>query len=216
MIRNDRTPIPDDGIPVLTDVVEVEEPLAAEPGIDAAGEAQSAPELSLSLAMFPELEPGAVVELEREQAPFGVDETFPPDLEALPQELTEPPAFVDGFTAEFPGAANSALGPPDFAEAAPPEANAFPAGPPAPLASNHALAAEPASRSEMETRIFEALAARLDRLIDERLEPVIEGSIEAAFAGVKAGLSASLNQAIREAVEQAVRDEYEKRPQGGF
>ena len=208
MNRSDGAPIPDDGIPVLTDVVEVAEvPVIAEPGIDAAGEVQTATAESLSLAMFPELEPGAVVELEREREPFGVDDSLAPNEDAPLPELPEPPAFADGLAAEFTTAGSQAQSLPDVVESDTPVA-----GFPAPLTFSTAAVAEPASRNEMETRIFEALAARLDRLIDERLEPVIEGSVEAAFAGVKAGLAASLNQAIREAVEQAVRDEFERRP----
>jgi hypothetical protein len=211
MIRNDGTPLPDDGIPVLTEVVEVAElPAVAESGSDAAGETSSVQEAaSLSLAMFPELEPGAVVELEREQAPFGVDETLESDDVATLPEPANAPTFVDGFTAEFPPSGSSAIEHATFAESV-----ALGAGSPAPVSFSGPETTEPESRSDMETRIFEALAARLDRLVDERLEPVIEGSIEAAFAGVKAGLSASLNQAIREAVEQAVRDEFERRPPG--
>ena len=209
MNRSDGAPIPDDGIPVLTDVVEVAElPAIAQPGIDAATEEQTATEVSLSLAMFPELEPGAVVELEREREPFGVDDSLAPNEDAPLPALHEPAAFDGGFAAGFTTAGSHALSPPPaFAES-----RIDDAGFPAPVASVAATVAEPESRNEMENRIFEALAARLDRLIDERLEPVIEGSVEAAFAGVKAGLAASLNQAIREAVEQAVRDEFEKRP----
>jgi hypothetical protein len=211
MNSSDGAPIPDDGIPVLTDVVEVAElPAIAEPGIDAAGEAQTATEVSLSLAMFPELEPGAVVELEREREPFGVDDSLAPNEDAPLPELPEPPAFAGGYAAEFTTAGSQAQSLPGFVESDTPVAAS-----PAPVTFSAAAIAEPESRNEMETRIFEALAARLDRLIDERLEPVIEGSVEAAFAGVKAGLAASLNQAIREAVEQAVRDEFEKRPYGG-
>jgi hypothetical protein len=208
MNRSEGAPISDDGIPVLTDVVEVAElPAIAEPGIDAAREAQTATEVSLSLAMFPELEPGAVVELEREREPFGVDDSLAPNEDVPLPELNEPPAFADGFAAEFTTAGRQTFSAPDFAESDINEVDSY-----APLAFNAAAVAEPESRTEMETRIFEALAARLDRMIDERLEPVIEGSVEAAFAGVKAGLAASLNQAIREAVEQAVRDEFERRP----
>ena len=208
MNRSDGAPIPDDGIPVLTDVVEVAElPAIAEPGIDAAGEAQTAAEVSLSLAMFPELEPGAMVELEREREPFGVDDSLAPNEDPPLRELPEPPAFADGSAADFTTAFSQALSQPGFVES-----DIHVADAPEPLTFSTAAIAEPASRNEMETRIFEALAARLDRLIDERLEPVIEGSVEAAFAGVKAGLAASLNQAIREAVEQAVRDEFERRP----
>ena len=157
MIRREGTAIPDDGIPVLTDVVETAALVPSpETGDDPTDGTPPAADASASMAMFPELEPGAIVELEREQEPFGID---------------------------------------------------------APFASSPVVESE--SRDAMETRIFESLAARLDRLIDERLDPVIEGSIEAAFAGVKAGLSASLNQAVREAVEQAVRDEFERRADSG-
>ena len=67
------------------------------------------------------------------------------------------------------------------------------------------------SAPQMETRIFESIAARMDKLLDQRLEAVVPGVVEAALAGVTAGLAASVRQALREAVEHAVRDEFAKR-----
>lgn len=210
MNRRDGTSIPDDGIPVLTDVVDTAAlPSLAETDIGAGEATISATEAPLSMAMFPELEPGADVELEREQAPFGADVLFAEEETAQPPQPTiadpAPFGFAPGF--ENDGAPRM---PPDYPEAANQSTLSAPSLTPA---TDAAPGGE--SRSAMETRIFESLAARLDRLVDERLEPVIEGSIEAAFAGVKAGLSASLNQAIREAVEHAVRDEFEKRIDNG-
>ena len=66
------------------------------------------------------------------------------------------------------------------------------------------------SAPQMETRIFESIAARMDKLLDQRLEAVVPGVVEAALAGVTAGLAASVRQALREAVEHAVRDEFAK------
>ena len=68
----------------------------------------------------------------------------------------------------------------------------------------------PETRSEIETRLFEAIAARLDRLLDQRLEAIVPGVVEAALYGIQAGMTASVKQALREAVEQAVRHEFER------
>jgi hypothetical protein len=228
MTWNDEPPFADDGIPVLTDVVDAAElpaVAASQPSLETA--ADPTPEGPPSLAMFPELEPGAAAvpaEFHRPEEPIGP-----------PQEIHGPlPPYGEDAWLAAPGTAMARK--PDWAAAAaylatagdataapprhpPPEAPDAPAEESfqtLPDFESPRAPAEPASpgetRGEIETRIFEALAARLDRLIDQRLEPVVEGSIEAAFAGVKAGLAASLNQAVREAVEQAVRDEFEKRP----
>ena len=69
----------------------------------------------------------------------------------------------------------------------------------------------PESPSEIETRIFEAIAARIDRLLEQRLETIVPGVVEAALFGIQAGMTASVKQALREAVEQAVRHEFERR-----
>jgi hypothetical protein len=228
MTRDDDPPFADDGIPVLTDVVDAAElPAAAAPlpGLDY--DSDPTPDGPPSLAMFPELEPGAIpvpTEDHRPEAPVGP----PPEVHG-PQPLYGQdawPAAQDTALVQKPdwAAAAAYLATAGDATAAPPR-HPPPEAPDAPAeespqtlpeSASPPAPAEPAppgeTRGEIETRIFEALAARLDRLIDQRLEPVVEGSIEAAFAGVKAGLAASLNQAVREAVEQAVRDEFEKRP----
>ena len=71
--------------------------------------------------------------------------------------------------------------------------------------------AAPESLSEIETRIFESIAAQLDRLLDQRLEAIVPGVVEAALYGIQAGMAASVKQALREAVEQAVRNEFERK-----
>ena len=91
-----------------------------------------------------------------------------------------------------------------LAEAALPDTSGVPA--PAPAREPFPMQ----SSLQMETRIFESIAARMDKLLDQRLEAVVPGVVEAALAGVTAGLAASVRQALREAVEHAVRDEFAK------
>jgi len=220
MMRQAGAPIPDDGIPILTDVVDAAvlapvAPSGSGPQDGGQGAADAAP----SLAMFPELEPGARAEPGPWTAAFDAEEASTAHAtpgHAAPEDgAAGLPAFAAGFAADT--AAPFPL--PDAELDHGPPVPAAPSGAPWP----GAVAPWPGagapwpgeSRTEMETRIFESLAARLDRLLDERLAPIIEGSVEAAFAGVKAALSASLNEAMREAVEQAVRNEFDRRTESG-
>lgn len=207
MMRQAGAPIPDDGIPILTDVVDAAvlapvAPSGSGPQDGGQGAADAAP----SMAMFPELEPGAHAEPGPWPAAFDAEEPSAAHASsghAAPEDgAAGLPAFAAGFAADTAAPFPS------------PEAENDD-GPqvPAALAAGAPWAGD--SRTDTETRIFESLAARLDRLLDERLAPIIEGSVEAAFAGVKAALSASLNEAMREAVEQAVRNEFDRRTESG-
>ena len=266
--RDGKAPFADDGIPVLTEVVD--SALVPPPQLDAQSPAMLEPEGPPSLAMFPELEPDApqppvtlsqpvvaanpapaehsaagVVtpisasadEAAREIRPFttaeqavardpfssaaprwpavptsanvadaaatgGGPEAVPPAFEPLrsvPAAWRTAPAAADEST---PDAPNVASVPPDLPTSAMP----------APVQPAVASAAAPAATAkDVETRIFESIAARLDQLLEARLEGIVPVVVEAALAGVQAGMAASVKQALREAVEHAVRDEFEAR-----
>lgn len=208
MMRPAGAPIPDDGIPILTDVVDAAAlpPVAQDDGHSAQDGGQGAADAAPSMAMFPELEPAANAKPGPWPEAFGAEEPsaahMPPGHYAMESGGAGLPAFAAGLAggtaAPFPS----------------PDAE-IDDGPPLPAAPAAGAPWAGESRTDMETRIFESLAARLDRLLDERLAPIIEGSVEAAFAGVKAALSASLNEAMREAVEQAVRNEFDRRTESG-
>ena len=266
--RDGKSPFADDGIPVLTEVVD--SALVPPPQLDAQSLAMLEPEGPPSLAMFPELEPDAP------QAPLAMSQ---PVIAANPAPAEHGDAGVVPAVAGSADAAARALPPftsaeqavaPDSFSSAAPRWPAAPtsanvadaaatgvepgAGPPAfePLRSVQAawrtapaaadeptqdapniasmapdlatsampapvqpavasVAAPAETAKEVETRIFESIAARLDQLLEARLEGIVPVVVEAALAGVQAGMAASVKQALREAVEHAVRDEFETR-----
>jgi hypothetical protein len=184
----------DDDIPVLTDIV------AAVPVVSPLPRAEAASDEPPTLSIF--AEPDARVPAPAPSEPrfdWGtpVEDTPPYALGGAPAGL-EPAPSADAPATEAPPAPIPAA----FVAPAEPAANDAPRPP----------ADADESRDAMETRIFEALAARMDRLLDERLEALVPSIVEASLAGVKAGLSASVRQALREAVETAIRDEFDRRP----
>ena len=132
--------------------------------------------------------------------------------QALPQRMQQhETSYAERYAARY--AALQKLPPVDLGTAFEPQpqpmqAVAGPAAQTAPAAGEGPASEAP---SEIETRIFESIAARVDRLLDQRLEAIVPGVVEAALYGIQAGMSASVRQALREAVEQAVRHEFERR-----
>lgn len=230
---------PDDGIPVLTEIVDAA--LLPDPESDPAP-APDEPEGPPSLSMFPELDTPATSSDAHPPADAGAPawsvepahfesapahdaplETSPVEAASFEPAHLEPalddpvaePAPLDAHPAGIP-LDESAAPLPAFATGVAYE-SAFDASH-APVATptvHGATQPDPAtpaeSRSELETRIFESLAARMERLVDERIEAVLPGVVDAAFSGIKAGLAATLRAGVREAVERAVRDEFERR-----
>ena len=251
--RGEKSPFADDGIPVLTEVVDPS--LVPLPQIDPESLAMLEPEGPPSLAMFPELEPDApppataiaqpIVAAIPAPAEHGADGGIAPitgnpgeaslsfrpfaaagqatapepfDTAASPWPAAQTPAnAADGTsiegraaahapafeplqsvdavwrpTPEAPGAAAQgaprlATVPSDLLESAMP-----PAAQPAAIT----ISAPAENAKDVETRIFESIAARLDQLLEARLEAIVPVVVEAALAGVQAGMAASVRQAF--------------------
>ena len=192
------------------------EPAEPPPDLEPAPVADSIAEVTMAPAdaLAPEASNAALFEAspespaETQQAAPGIPGGEP---QALPQQM--PPhetSYAERYAARY--AALQKLPPVELVTPFEPQpqpmpAVAEPAAPTAPPAGGGAASETP---SEIETRIFEAIAARLDRLLDQRLEAIVPGVVEAALYGIQAGMTASVKQALREAVEQAVRHEFER------
>ena len=132
--------------------------------------------------------------------------------QALPQRMQQHEAsYAERYAARY--AALQKLPPVDLGTAFEPQPQPMQAvaGPAAQTAQAAGEGSASEAPSEIETRIFESIAARVDRLLDQRLEAIVPGVVEAALYGIQAGMTASVRQALREAVEQAVRHEFERR-----
>ena len=132
--------------------------------------------------------------------------------QALPQRMPQhDSSYAQRYAARY--AALHKLPPVELVTAFEPQPQPMPtvAGPAAQTAPPAGEGPASETPSEIETRIFESIAARLDRLFDQRLEAIVPGVVEAALYGIQAGMTASVKQALREAVEQAVRHEFERR-----
>ena len=182
------------------------EPAEPPPDLEPAPVADSIAEVTLA----PEASNAALFEASPD-SPAETHQVAPVNSGSEPQALPQPEtSYAERYAARY--AALQKLPPVELVTPFEPQPRPMPV-----VAEPAAQDAPPAgegptseTRSEIETRIFEAIAARLDRLLEQRLEAIVPGVVEAALYGIQAGMTASVKQALREAVEQAVRHEFER------
>ncbi len=183
--------LPDDGIPVLTDVVEsgAVAPLAALGRPDAAPAPQSDPLFkTMPLAI---LESASMAEVEAIDCPPSV---------AGPASVSAPPSV--GGIPSVPGPASIPPGPAAPPISGPPSLSEFP-----PLPGS----LPPISIDDLTERVHAAvlrgLLARVEPMVEARLKETLADLLEHVLADMTAELKVSARDIVRDAVARGVVDE---------